>query len=277
MGITEQVVGTEFAFSGQDFDRIRSLLKQHTGISLSDAKRSMVYSRLARRLRATGLSSFSAYLDGLRMGSGEWEFFVNALTTNLTYFYRESHHFNILSDYLKRCAAAQPGRTINIWCAAASTGEEPWTLALTAAETFASLAPPVRIVATDLDTQVLETAKQATYRNDQISKVPEGLVRRYFTESRGDYAVRPELRSLVTFRQLNLLDPTWMVRGPLDVVFCRNVLIYFDRATQLKVVHRMAGLMPKGALLFVGHSENFSQGQSDFLLQGRTVYERAAH
>jgi len=274
-GTPDPLVGTEFAFSGQDFDRIRTLLRQHTGISLSDAKRSMVYSRLARRLRATGRPSFSAYLEGLRAGAPEWEYFVNALTTNLTYFYRESHHFQILAAYLKRLAAERPGQTLQLWCAAASTGEEAWTLAITAAEVFGSLAPPVRILATDLDTHVLASARQAVYRRDQLAKVPEQQVRRYFTgEAGGLYGVRPELRALVNFRQLNLLDPMWPVRGPLDTVFCRNVLIYFDRPTQLRVVERMAGLMPPGALLFVGHSESFSQGQQRFVLQGRTVYVR---
>ncbi|MDX3904100.1 MAG: protein-glutamate O-methyltransferase CheR [Pigmentiphaga sp.] len=274
--MADSLVGAEFAFSTQDFDRIRLLLRQHTGISLSEAKRSMVYSRLARRLRATGRPSFSAYLEGLRAGAPEWEYFVNALTTNLTYFYREGHHFQILADFLKRRAAEQRGQLLQIWCAAASSGEEAWSLAMTAAEAFATLAPPVRILATDLDTQVLATAKRGVYRPDQLSKVPEALVRRYFCEEPdGGFSVRPELRALVAFRPLNLLDPVWPVRSPMDAVFCRNVLIYFDRTTQLRVVERIATLMPPGALLFVGHSENFSQGQRHFVLQGRTVYARA--
>jgi len=275
VGAADPLAGTEFAFNSQDFDRIRTLLRQHTGISLSEAKRSMVYSRLARRLRATGRPSFSAYLEGLRAGAPEWEYFVNALTTNLTYFYRESHHFQILAAHLKRQAAQRPGQTLQVWCAAASTGEEAWTIAITAAEAFGSLAPPVRVLATDLDTQVLASARQGIYRREQLAKVPDAQARRYFCdEADGRYGVRPELRALVNFRPLNLLDPVWPVRGPLDAVFCRNVLIYFDRSTQLQVVERMAGLMPSGALLFVGHSESFSQGQQRFVLQGRTVYVR---
>lgn len=265
---------TEFTFSSTDFDKVRTLLRQHTGISLSEAKRSMVYSRLARRLRATGVTSFQAYLGPLHTGSAEWEHFVNALTTNLTYFYRESHHFQILADYLK--GRARAGRTLQIWCSAASTGEEAWTIALTAAEAFGSLTPPVQILATDLDTHVLEQARRGIYREDQIAKVPEAQVRRYFVQtSPCTYGVRAELRALVTFRQLNLLDARWPLRGPFDALFCRNVLIYFDRATQLSVVARMAPLMPVDALLFVGHSENFSHGQQAFTLQGKTVYARA--
>jgi chemotaxis protein methyltransferase CheR len=270
----ESAGATEFAFDTADFDKVRLLLKQHTGISLSEAKRSMVYSRLARRLRATGASTFRAYLDALRSGSPEWEQFVNALTTNLTYFYRESHHFQMLADYFKQ--RARPGQTLQIWCAAASTGEEVWTIALTAAESFGTLTPPIQIIATDLDTHVLDQARKGVYREDQIAKVPEAQVRRYFVQGPpGTYTVRPELRALVTFRQLNLLDPVWSVRGPFDAIFCRNVLIYFDRVTQLKVVSRMAPLMPPDALLFVGHSENFSHGQQAFVLQGKTVYARA--
>lgn len=268
-----QAAPTEFAFHSDDFERIRELLKQHTGIALSEAKRSMVYSRLARRLRANGVTSFRSYLDTLRLGRPEWEHFVNALTTNLTYFYREGHHFQILSEHLKRCA--RPGRTQQIWCAAASTGEEAWSIALTAAETHASLTPPVQIIATDLDTSVLDIARRGIYSQDQVAKIPETQLRRYFVqESPGVYRVRAELRALVSFRQLNLLDPAWQVRGPFDAVFCRNVLIYFDRATQLQVIEHMASVLPDGGLLFVGHSENFSHGQQVFALQGKTVYVR---
>ncbi len=267
------ILGTEFAFNGDDFDRVRTLLRQHTGISLSEAKRSMVYSRLARRLRVTGMSSFRDYLAVLKLNSPEWEQFVNALTTNLTYFYRESHHFQILADFLKQCSA--PGRTQQVWCAAASTGEEAWTIALTAIEAFGSLTPPVRIVATDIDTQVLEVARQGIYRKEQISKIPEALVRRYFVAQNTElYRVRPEVQALVSFRQLNLLAASWPLQGPFDAIFCRNVLIYFDRVTQLKVVERMARLSRPGTRLFVGHSESFSQGQQAFELQGRTVYVR---
>ncbi|GAA4327797.1 chemotaxis protein methyltransferase [Pigmentiphaga soli] len=263
----------EFAFHGEDFERVRALLKQHTGISLSEAKRSMVYSRLARRLRANGVTSFRAYLDALRHGKPEWEHFVNALTTNLTYFYREAHHFQILAEHFKR--RARPGEVLQVWCAAASTGEEAWTIALTAAETFATLAPPVHILATDLDTSVIDTARRGVYRGEQVARIPEGPLRRHFVHEAPDlYRVRPELRALVTFRQLNLLGADWAVRGPLDAVFCRNVLIYFDRATQLQVVERMAPLLRPGGLLFVGHSEHFSHGQRVFSLQGKTVYVR---
>lgn len=272
---TTPIVGvpSEFAFELQDFELIRTLLKQHTGIALSDSKRGMVYSRLARRLRATGQRNFRDYLHGLRQGTAEWEQFVNALTTNLTYFYRESHHFDILATLLR--ARAKPGVKLRIWCAAASTGEEPWTIALTAAEVFATLNPPVEILATDLDTGVLATARKAVYNAEVISKVPDVQVRRYFIrDAAGDFTVRPELRGLVTFKQQNLLDPNWQAKGAFDAIFCRNVLIYFDRETQLQMVARFAPLLAPGGALFVGHSENFAHGQRALRLTGRTVYVR---
>jgi chemotaxis protein methyltransferase CheR len=266
-------VPSEFAFDLQDFEFVRTLLKQHTGISLSESKRGMVYSRLARRLRATGQRNFRDYLQALRHGTPEWEQFVNALTTNLTYFYRESHHFDTLATLLR--ARAKPGTKLRIWCAAASTGEEPWTIALTAAEVFGTLTPPVEILATDLDTGVLVTARKATYNAETVSKVPEALVRRYFTrDAAGDHTVRPELRGLVTFRQQNLLDGNWQAKGPFDAIFCRNVLIYFDRETQLQIVARFAPILAPGGALFVGHSENFAHGQRALRLTGRTVYVR---
>lgn len=266
-------VPSEFAFDLQDFELVRTLLKQHTGISLSESKRGMVYSRLARRLRATSQRNFRDYLNSLRHGSAEWEQFVNALTTNLTYFYRESHHFETLATLLR--TRHKPGAKLRVWCSAASTGEEPWTIALTAAEVFGSLTPPVEILATDLDTGVLATARKASYNAETVSKVPEALVRRYFTrEASGDFTVRPELRSLVSFKQQNLLDANWQAKGPYDAIFCRNVLIYFDRDTQLQIVSRFAPMLAPGGALFVGHSENFAHGQRALRLTGRTVYVR---
>lgn len=269
-------VESEFPLTADDFARVRQLIRDYSGIALSEAKRGLVYSRLARRLRATGKPSFAAYLKDLAKGSPEWEHFVNALTTNLTYFYREPHHFPVLADHLRKLAAARPGQTLSIWCSAASTGEEPWTLALTAMEALGNRVP-VKILATDIDTQVLVTAQKAHYRSEQLQKVPPDLLRKWFRPVKPDIQEpAPELRQMITFRQLNLLDPTWSARGPFDVIFCRNVLIYFDRDVQHKIVSRFATLMPQGGLLFVGHSENFSQVQAGFRLLGKTVYERHA-
>ncbi len=228
-----------------------------------------------RRLRATGKPSFETYLDSLEQGGAdEWQQFVNALTTNLTSFFREAHHFPVLATHLQRLKAKP---RINIWCCAASTGEEPYTIAITAQEALGNLAPQARILATDIDTRVLEIAGAGNYRDQAVAKLDAELVRKYFLRGSGANAgqvrVRPEVASLVTFRQLNLLAPSWPVRAGFDVIFCRNVMIYFDKDTQLTLLRRFAPLLNPGGLLFVGHWENFSQARDIFGLLGKTVYE----
>jgi chemotaxis protein methyltransferase CheR len=266
----------EYEMSSRDFERVCSLIRQHAGISLNPSKRSMVYSRLARRLRATGKRSFAEYLDALEGSqSGEWQEFVNALTTNLTSFYREAHHFPVLADHLRRLRGKP---RINIWCCAASTGEEPYTIAMTAMEAAAGAGmTSVRILATDIDTKVLETARAASYPEDTVAKLDAELVRKYFLRGSGANAgfvrVRPEVAGMVTFRPLNLLSSSWPLRAGFDVIFCRNVMIYFDKPTQLALLRRFAPLLNQGGLLFVGHSENFSQARDVFTLLGKTVYE----
>jgi chemotaxis protein methyltransferase CheR len=265
----------EYSMSSRDFDRVCHLIREHAGISLNPSKKSMVYSRLARRLRATGKASFEEYLDWLEAGQNtEWQDFVNALTTNLTSFFREAHHFPVLAEHLKKLRH-QP--RINIWCCAASTGEEPYTIAITAMEAFAGATPPVRILATDIDTKVLETASAGSYREDTVARMESDVVRKYFLRGSGANAgfvrVRPEVAGLVTFRQLNLLSPSWPLRAGFDAIFCRNVMIYFDKETQFNLLRRFAPLLNPGGLLFVGHSENFAQARETFQLLGKTVYE----
>ncbi len=265
----------EYVMSARDFERVCMLIHERAGISLNPSKKSMVYSRLARRLRATGKPSFESYLEWLEHSGGdEWQEFVNALTTNLTSFFREAHHFPVLAEHLQRLKAKP---RINIWCCAASTGEEPYTIAITAQEALGSLAPQARILATDIDTHVLETASACSYRDDAVARLDAELVRKYFLRGGGANAgqvrVRPEVASLVTFRQLNLLAPSWPLRAGFDAIFCRNVMIYFDKDTQLTLLRRFAPLLNPGGLLFVGHSENFSQARDTFRLLGKTVYE----
>lgn len=268
--------GREFEFKPSDFERVRKMILKVAGISLAESKQSMVYSRLARRLRACNMERFSAYLDTLedKQHNPEWEHFINALTTNLTSFYREAHHFDILKNQLQQLSHKQ---TINIWCSAASTGEEPYTLAITAMEAFNSSMPPVRIIATDIDTKVLETARKGIYRIDQVDKVPRDILRRYFLKGKGEsdglIRVRPELQKLITFRQLNLLADGWGLNPGFDAVFCRNVMIYFEKDVQFQILKRFAPLMDPGALLYAGHSENFGMARDYFTLKGRTVYK----
>ena len=268
----------EFGFTRADFERVRTLIYQRAGISLADSKQEMVYSRLARRLRATGIDSFVRYLDELeagRMGE-EWESFTNALTTNLTSFFREAHHFPVLAEHL-HAQRQREGGQLSIWCAASSTGEEPYSIAMTMCEAFGTLAPPVHIVATDIDTNVLATGAEGVYPMERVEKLSTERLKRFFLRGKGSHAgmarVRPELRQLVTFRQLNLLADSWPVSGQFDAIFCRNVMIYFDKATQRRILARFVPLMKPHALLFAGHSENFLYVSEALRLRGKTVYE----
>lgn len=269
----------EFQFSDRDFEQIRKLIYAHAGINLSAAKKDMVYSRLGRRLRANGFKNFKDYLLFLESdNNNEWEAFVNSLTTNLTSFFREAHHFPVLADHVRRLKQRSLiNAPINIWCNAASTGEEPYTIAMTMIDVFNSLTPPVRIIATDIDTQALQKASNGVYTLEQAEKLPKDILERFFLKGRnekhGQVKVRKELRDLITFSQLNLQDNIWPINGPFDAIFCRNVMIYFDKTTQNKILQRFAPIMQPDALLFAGHSESL-QGLNDvFKLRGKTVYQ----
>ena len=267
--------GREFNFTAQDFKRVQKLIYDHAGISLSESKQELVYSRLARRLRATGIRSFGEYLNLLeRNDAAEWEAFTNALTTNLTSFFREQHHFPILAEHMRKHKGREP---FEIWCSAASTGEEPYSIAMTAVDAFGSFTPPVKIIATDLDTNVLETAKAGVYPLARVDKLDPDLIKRFFLRGTGSQEgyvkVRKELRDMITFRQLNLLDNNWSIRPTLDVIFCRNVMIYFDKPTQLEILKKFAPLLRNDGLMFSGHSESFYHADAYFKLRGKTVYE----
>lgn len=267
--------GREFHFTKKDFDRICKLIYDHAGISLGDSKQELVYSRLSRRLRATGLNNFNEYLALLESNDEtEWEEFANSLTTNLTSFFREAHHFPVLAAHLRAVRGKHP---ITLWCSAASTGEEPYTMAMTVLDTLGRDASQVTILATDLDTKVLATAKAGVYPEERIAKLPDDVVKRFFQRGTGAQEgmvrVRQELRDMVTFRQLNLLDKNWSVRTPLDVIFCRNVMIYFDKTTQLAILKKFAPMLRSDGLLFAGHSESFHHADEYFKLRGKTVYE----
>lgn len=266
-----------YLFTDEDFKRIRQLIYDHAGISLKPSKRDMVYSRLAKRLRATGVDSFHEYLTLLENKSqAEWEAFVNALTTNLTSFFREPHHFPLLAEHALQYTGRQP---FSIWCSAASTGEEPYSIAMTIAEAYGSFTPPVAIVASDVDTNVLAKAEAGVYPLERIEKLAPDLVKRFFLKGTGAQEglvkVRPELRAMITFRQVNLLSDDWSIRGPLDAVFCRNVMIYFDKKTQLKILQQFEPLLQPEGLLYAGHSESFHNATHLFRMRGKTVYELA--
>lgn len=268
----------DFVFTDRDFARVRKLIYGKAGISLADSKEEMVYSRLARRLRVLKLDTFKSYLDQLEASGDEdeWQAFTNALTTNLTSFFREAHHFDALKKFLQ---SQPPGKRVRIWCSAASTGEEPYSLAITACEAFDSLTPPVAILATDIDTNVLATAERGVYPLDRIEKLTNEQKRRFFQKGVGSTAgqcraVEP-LRKLLTFRQLNLLDSPYPMRGPFDAIFCRNVMIYFDKPTQLAILKRTIPLLAKDGLFFAGHSESFFHAADLIQSVGRTIYRHA--
>ena len=270
----------EFSFDARDFARVRQLIHQRAGISLHEHKHAMVYSRLARRLRETGHRSFSAYLQWLEQATGddalrEWQEFINCLTTNLTSFFREEHHFPLLAEALRALA----GRSPRLWCNAASTGEEPYSLAMCVAETLGTSGSGAgaKILASDIDTNVLAAAQRGVYPADARGLSAERL-KRHFLRGTGNNAgfirVRPELARLIKFRHFNLMSPQWSLGEPFDIVFCRNVMIYFDAPTQRRVLERMHAAMRPGAQLFVGHSENFTDSRDLFQLRGKTVYQR---
>jgi len=268
-------VGQIAALAPGDFERACRIIKERAGINLLPSKQSMVQGRLARVLREHGLPDYRSLLDAIeKVNSPLWQPFLNALTTNLTSFFRESYHFPLLADFLR----TQTG-PVRIWCAAASTGEEPWSIAMTALEALGTGAQ-VSIVASDIDTDVLDTARAAVYSMGTDKGLDQERMRRWFLKGSGANAglmrVRPELTRMVEFRQLNLVHDELRFAQPFDVVFCRNVMIYFDAATQRNVLARLHAAMRPGALLFAGHSENFSAHADLFSLRGKTVYERCS-
>lgn len=267
----------EFTFDKADFERVRTLIYQRAGINLHEGKQAMVYSRLSRRLRETGHRSFGAYLQWLEMAGGpsgdeEWQEFVNCLTTNLTAFFREDHHFAAFAEDLK----ARGTNTPRIWCNAASTGEEPYSIAMVVAETL-GLSGGAKLVASDIDTKVLATAQRGVYAADARGLSPDRL-RRHCLRGTGPNAgfmrIKPELARMIEFRTHNLMDERWSLGEPFDFVWCRNVMIYFDAATQKRVLERIHAVMKPHGLLYVGHSENFTESRHLFRLRGKTIYER---
>ncbi len=265
--------GREFVWSDEDFKRIKALIYKKAGISLHDGKHAMVYSRVSRRLRETGHASFKSYLDWLERHDGnEWQEFINALTTNLTAFFRESHHFDALTQLLR----ARPNHAWRIWCSAASTGEEPYSIAMVCAEVLGS-SGQYEIVNSDIDTKVLATAQRGVYKSDGNKGLSPERLQRFFLRGKGANAgymrVKPELHKHMSFLPVNLVQDL-PLRDTFDVVFCRNVMIYFDAPTQRAVLERIHRVMRPGGTLFVGHAENFSDARNLFVLRGKTVYER---
>lgn len=268
----------EFDFSAQDFRYIQEFMLRETGISLSERKNSMVYGRLARRLRRTGISNFQEYFARVESDLDERVAFINALTTNKTQFFREKHHFDYLAGTLVPEWRQKSNKRIRIWSAGCSTGEEPYTIASTLAATgVLSGGYDCKILATDLDTQVLEVAQNGTYGIEATKVIPEDILRHGFIRGKGQkqelLKVKPSVRQAITFKQLNL-TAAWPHKGPLDAIFCRNVMIYFEKDMQQQLIYRFWEKLGSGGILFIGHSESIGQMGSRFENLGQTMFRK---
>ncbi len=278
---TEALVEGEYVFTSQNFERIASLLRAQSGIALTDAKATLVYSRLAKRLRKLGLPDFDQYCAFVETpeGAGERTEMLAALTTNVTRFYREPHHFDYLRKVMapKLLAAAKDGARVRIWSAACSSGEEPYSIALTMLEVFPEAARyDVRILATDIDPNIVAKAKVGVYSDDAVSPIPVNLRDRWLSRERdaGDkcWRVKDEVRALITFKELNLIGE-WPMRGQFDIIFCRNVVIYFEEPTQAFLWGRFKDMLAPEGRLFIGHSERVDV--DGYASDGLTIYKLA--
>ena len=274
----------EFEFSDADFRDLAQFAYSQAGIALADSKRNLVYSRLSRRLRTLGMSTFREYRDYLAANEAELEAFINAISTNLTKFFREVHHF----DHLRTHVAAHFGQTgyrsaggrLRIWSAGCSTGEEPYTIAAVLTREIRNIERyDVKILATDIDTEVLSKGMRGEYPAESLAEVPT-MYREYFPSSgasrkSGHIVMGDKLRSLITFRRLNLMEP-WPFSGLFDAIFCRNVMIYFDGPTKTTLVERFTRQIKPEGWLYIGHSESLLGLHPGLELVGRTIYRREA-
>jgi chemotaxis protein methyltransferase CheR len=267
----------EISLSDREFSRIKNRVYQVAGISLSDAKRTLVISRLSKIVRALGLPSFDAYVDYLERNgnASDGQDFVNALTTNLTRFYREDHHFEHLRSFVGALIAEKPrGSRLRIWSAGCSTGQEPYTIGMDLLAAFPELKRwDFRILATDIDTAVIAKAAAGVYPENELSGLSADRARHLEKVGDGTIRIPAAVRELVSFKPLNLIASSWPMKGPFDAVFCRNVAIYFDKPTQGEVFGRFSKLLAPEGFLYIGHSENLGSGGDGFRLVGKTIYQ----
>ena len=273
----EDFTHREFPMTNGNFNEIKSIAYRLTGIKLTDHKKNMIYGRLARRLRKLNLSRFDDYCKIIQQENNpEVSEFVNSITTNLTSFFREAHHFEFLSkELLPRLVQENAGsRRIRIWSAGCSTGEEPYSIAMVVNSISEIKNWDVKILATDLDSEVVRRANEGVYSTERIETIPVAY-KNHFLQNKGEDLVRikPEVGKLITFKQLNLLH-RWPMKGPFDIIFCRNVVIYFDKETQKVLFERYAQLLKDDGHLFIGHSESLHNVTDKFKSVGRTIYER---
>ncbi|HEX6959359.1 MAG TPA: protein-glutamate O-methyltransferase [Ferrovibrio sp.] len=272
----------EFSFSADDYAFLRAMLKQRTGIELGPTKQNMVYARLAKRLRKLGFKSFRQYIEfiGSEEGRDELGTTLNALTTNLTKFFRENHHFEHLgSTALQeiRARATTQGRRLRIWSAGCSSGEEPYSIAITLLRAMPDIKQwDAKILATDIDTEMVRRGAEGVYSAAALDGIPPDIAKKYF-ELYGADKIRlcDEARGLISFKYLNLIGD-WPMKGPFDAIFCRNVVIYFDKDTQRTLFDRYANLLVPGGFLYIGHSENLFGITERFKLLGRNIHRKIA-
>ena len=266
----------EISLSDREFSRIKNRVYEVAGISLSDAKRTLVISRLSKIVRSLELGSFDAYIDYLERGGSaqDGQEFVNALTTNLTRFYREDHHFAHLRTHVGSLIAEQPrGSRLRIWSAGCSTGQEPYTIGMDLLSAFPELKRwDFKILATDIDTAVIARAAQGVYPQSELAGLSPERMRPFSKTADGNIRVPEAVREMISFKPLNLIAP-WPMKGPFDAIFCRNVAIYFDKPTQGEVFGRFSKLLAPQGFLYIGHSENLGSGGDGFRLVGKTIYQ----
>lgn len=268
----------EFAFTEADFRHLVQLAYEYAGIALSESKRNLLYSRLSRRLRVLGLETFSEYRELLDRDQREIENFINSISTNHTKFFREAHHFDHMRTHIAvpftQNAAVTGNRRLRIWSAGCSTGEEPYTIAVVLKREIRDFRGyDVRILATDIDTDVLTKAGHGEFASATIDEVPKTYLE-YFTPVGDKVAMDAEIKSLIAFRRLNLMNEPWPFRGKFDAIFCRNVMIYFDGPTKAKLIQRFVQQIKPGGWLYIGHSESLIGAHPGLQSAGRTIYRR---
>ena len=274
----------EFTFSDEDFRSLAQLAYDHAGISLADNKRNLVYSRVSRRLRALRMSTFREYREFLAIDAREIESFINSISTNHTKFFREAHHFHHFRTHTAHPFAQSRGRNVGgrlrVWSAGCSSGEEPYTIAVVLKREIVDFGGcDVRILATDIDTDILTKAARGEFTSSAFDEVPKPY-HSFFTAEEsggtvGKVVMDRDVKSLITFRHLNLMG-AWPFQGKFDVIFCRNVMIYFDAPTKATLVDRFTQQLKPGGWLYIGHSESLIGTHPGLQLVGRTIYQRVS-
>ena len=283
----ERKIGTISTIDEPEFNYIKDLVYKHTGIVLAPHKKIMVQSRLNIRLRKNGMSTFKEYVNALKtnpaFSKNEILELINRMTTNKTDFFRENHHFEFLKEkYLpafEKNAIEQGKKNLKIWCAAASTGEEPYSIAITVNEYFNNKPGwNIKILATDIDTNVLDTAKRGIYKKDRLDPVSETLKKKYFNkvvdEGVEKFEAKNELKSMITYKKLNLLEFPYVLGDKMDLIFCRNVIIYFDKPTQKKIFAEFENSLKDEGFLIIGHSETMFGISDRYKFLGHTIYQK---